>query len=105
MCIYPSARAERTNVVDLEWETLMKKCSEKTTMDRVMVRGLQSEVDRYQREFLSKHPNSTGYYYPRYEIHGRIEHGSPHISYLARPYLNYSVSRPGSFKQYGKLCV
>jgi len=106
MCIFPSARAERTNVIDLEWDTRLRKDMEKSTMDKVMVRGLKSEVDRYYREFLSKHPNSKGYYYPKYEIHNkRIEHGSPHISYLARPYFNYTVTPASNTKQFGKLCV
>merc|ERR1711976_170697 len=106
--VYPSAIAgQRISVIDVECDTLVRKCCEKSSMDRVLMRGLKSEPDRYFREFLSKAPNASGYYYPKYEANSRLEHGSPHISYLARPYFNYSTS--GGSKTFGastkKQCV
>merc|ERR1712236_37071 len=62
--------------------------------------SLNTDRYRFQREFYTPEPISrTGHYYPRYRITGDMETGSPHVSYLARPYYCYKIpSRYGYSK-------
>eukprot|EP00092_Neocalanus_flemingeri_P055591 GFUD01065754.1.p1 GENE.GFUD01065754.1~~GFUD01065754.1.p1 ORF type:complete len:104 (-),score=16.38 GFUD01065754.1:602-913(-) len=65
-----------------------------------MYDALKVDRNRFQREFFTPEPISrTGNYYPRYKITGAMETGSPHVSYLSRPYYSYKIpSRYGLSK-------
>merc|ERR1711910_300659 len=65
-----------------------------------LYKSLNTDRYRFQREFYTPEPISrTGHYYPRYRITGDMETGSPHVSYLARPYYCYKIpSRYGYSK-------
>jgi len=90
---FPSALAERVDLADVFCETTRNKFQERCNLDALLMEGLDAEVERYIREFLSSAPNGTGFYYPRYEVTRSLEHGSPHISYLVRPYYNYMIRK------------
>jgi len=54
--------------------------------------SLGVDRDRITREFFTPQPIGwTGNYYPRYQVTGASQTGSPWVSYLSRPYLYYSV--------------
>merc|ERR1712002_579969 len=86
---YPFALQDKYNPVDVMTDTLRRSCRARSEMDDMLMSSLEIQRDRYYREFLSPQPKvGAGYYYPKHEV---SEAGSPHISYLARPYLNYRV--------------
>jgi len=98
--VYPSALREYYDELEIARQTLKNKYQEINDMDEVLFDGLNAEKARYFREFLSQDSNSTGFYYPWYEVTGNLEHGSPHVSYLCRPYLNYRIK--WSNKKFGR---
>jgi len=99
--VFPSALKEYYDLIEVACDALKKKCKEKCDMDEVLLTGLNASRERYFRELLNMEPNATGFYYPSYEVTGRLEHGSPHICYLVRPYLNYKIKRSLANKKFG----
>jgi len=100
---FPSALAERVDLADVFSEATRRKCEERCNLDAILMEGLDAEVERYIREFLSTATRGTGFYYPRYEVTGSLEHGSPHVSYLVRPYYNYIIKRGLNARRFGTL--
>merc|ERR1712142_1007588 len=93
---YPYALQDKWDRLDVFSDTIRRSARAKSELGDVLMYGLKTEKDRYYREFLSTAPNSTGFYYPRYESTVRLEHGSPHIPFLARPYFNYHTTNNAS---------
>merc|ERR1711929_37296 len=89
---YPSALQDRFPTIDVITDGYRRNCRAKSEMTEIMMDSLKTERGRFYREFLNDKPNGSGFYYPRYESNWSLEHGSPHIPYLARPYLNYNVN-------------
>merc|ERR1711973_685602 len=75
-----------------------KSIRAKSEMNEMYINNLDVERDRYYREFMSPQPaTNKGYYYPKFEV---SEAGSPHVSYLPRPYLNYRIPNRCGYTNY-----
>merc|ERR1712243_69499 len=73
-------------------------------LDELLYKSMNmSDADKEKmwREFYSpEHISLVGNYYPRYKVTGTSHTGTPHVSYLCRPYYNYLV--PSRYRGYSK---
>merc|ERR1711962_529478 len=73
-------------------------------LDELLYKSMNmSDADKEKmwREFYSpEHISLAGNYYPRYKVTGTSRSGTPHVSYLCRPYYNYLV--PSRYRGYSK---
>jgi len=95
---YPFALKDKYSQMDAMLDIRRKSCRAKSEMDDMLINCMDVGKERYYNEFMSPQPAaSSGYYYPKHEV---AEAGSPHVSYLARPYLNYRVPARYGYTKY-----
>jgi len=95
---YPFALQDKYSRIDAMMDIRRKSIRAKSEMDEMMMNNLDVVKERYINEFLSPQPaTSQGFYYPKFEAN---EAGSPHVSYLPRPYLNYRLPSRCSYTKY-----